>query len=236
LGIRDDNLLAQTLGKILKQTHSRGELFTLQIHPERIPFLSKALQSVLHFAHVSNPKIWLTSLNSIYEWWKEKDTFRLKLNNTGNDEYEIHVDCTPRGTLMVKSKDLKEYQFLNGYRRIKDKVFRIKSPKRPIIGIQKESAPGLIQFLKNEGFIFELSEEKEKYSHYLDTAAGFSEKDEMQILKAIHNNDSPLIRFWRWPDGCQSALTVTGDIDAITIFDFFERLKIITKQNRKNLF
>ena len=63
---------------------------------------------------------------------------------------------------------------------------------------------------------------------------GFSEKEEMQILKTIHNNDTPLIRFWRWPDGCQSALSVTGDIDAITVVDFFNRSKKVSEKSKKN--
>ena len=42
----------------------------------------------------------------------------------------------------------------------------------------------------------------------------------MQVLKTVNNNDSPLIGFWRWPAGCQRALSVTEDIDALTIVDF----------------
>jgi len=53
LGIRDDNLLAQTRGKILKQTHSRGELFTLQIPKESNPWQKLCIEcSILHIFQI----------------------------------------------------------------------------------------------------------------------------------------------------------------------------------------
>ena len=80
-------------------------------------------------------------------------------------------------------------------------------------------------FLKNEGFIFEASEEKEQYSFYLDNFRTFSEDDEMKALEIINDDNSPLIRFWRWPNNCRSCFSVTGDIDSITIYDFANRHK-----------
>ncbi|MCK5620360.1 MAG: hypothetical protein KAJ17_13215, partial [Candidatus Krumholzibacteria bacterium] len=35
----------------------------------------------------------------------------------------------------------------------------------------------------------------------------------------------PLLRFGAWPHGNRSALAVTGDIDALTIWDFVHRLR-----------
>ena len=37
-------------------------------------------------------------------------------------------------------------------------------------------------------------------------------------------SDCPLIRLGNWPDGCRSALSITGDIDAMTIWDYGLRL------------
>jgi hypothetical protein len=93
-----------------------------------------------------------------------------------------------------------------------------------MIGIPKDSPPKLASFLLNEGFIFEQNEYKGQYSLYLDHFSKFSEEDELRALKIIHESKSPLMRFWRWPDECQSALCITGDIDALTLIDYFKNL------------
>jgi len=80
---------------------------------------------------------------------------------------------------------LENEQFYNDFRLIRERTFSVKSPKCPIIGIPKDSSPELLHFLKNEGFIFEISEQKEKYSLYLDNFRKFSEKDEMKALEII---------------------------------------------------
>jgi hypothetical protein len=36
--------------------------------------------------------------------------------------------------------------------------------------------------------------------------------------------DTPLLRFGVWPDRARAALSITGDIDSITIQDFFLRI------------
>ena len=34
-----------------------------------------------------------------------------------------------------------------------------------------------------------------------------------------------LLRFWRWPDRFKSALAITADVDAITLWDFVRRAR-----------
>ena len=223
LGIKDEKVLAQIWGNILKQTYSQGELFTLQLHPERIPFCKETLKTLLQIAYASKPKVWVTSLDSIYKWWKEKEHFWIKLNKKGNEEYEIHPHCSKRASILIKSKDFINDNFLNSYMIADNNTFIIKSRKRPLVGVSKKCSPNLIKFLENEGIVYEISPEEENYSVYLNDFEVFNEEDEIRILQKIDRTDSPLIRFWRWPNRCRSAFAVTGDIDALTSFDFFLR-------------
>ncbi len=223
LGIKDGKTLFQIWSKILRAAYIRGELLVLQFHPERIPIFRDSLESILQTAKELYPKVWISSLSDIYEWWKEKENFTVQLNCKGNREYEVDVSCSPRATLLVRSNYLEKEQFYNGFRLIRERTFLMKSPKCPVIGIPKDSSPELLPFLKNEGFVFEISEQKEQYSLYLDNFTKFSEKDEMKALEIIDNSNFPLIRFWRWPDKCKSCLSITGDIDSITLYDFFDR-------------
>jgi hypothetical protein len=43
--------------------------------------------------------------------------------------------------------------------------------------------------------------------------------------RVIDESRRPLLRFGRWPRACRSALAVTGDIDALTIWDFVQRFR-----------
>jgi len=224
LCIRDENMLGQIWNKILVQTYSRGELFTLQLHPERISFFKDTLRSLIRTANNSNPKIWVTSLGKIAEWWNEKKRFSINISKKGNDEYEIHAHCSSNASILVKRKDSKNDNFFRDYGPVYQNNFTIRSFKRPIIGISRECSPALIKFLENEKFIFEISPHRNNYSIFLDGFQTFNEEDEIEILRKIDQTDLPLIRFWRWPNGYRSALAITGDIDALTSADFFLRV------------
>jgi dihydroxyacid dehydratase/phosphogluconate dehydratase len=93
---------------------------------------------------------------------------------------------------------------------------------------------GPISIVKNGDIIFidipnrilkiELSEQGEKYPLYLNTLDHFKPEDERRLISLIETANEPLIRFWRWPNQYRSTLTITGDIDSITLFDFAVRL------------
>jgi peptidoglycan/xylan/chitin deacetylase (PgdA/CDA1 family) len=223
LGIMDNETVSNIWNQILNWTHSKGEIFTLQLHPERITLYKKALESLIERAKSLEPKVWLASLGSIYEWWNEKKQFYLKIISHGDSKYEIEAHCSPRAAVLVKlpvSKDVYEH---NGWNLITGKKILLESSKVPIIGVHPDSAPSLVRFLKNEGFAFEVDGNNDQYSVYLGEFTNYSEKDDITVLEKIQTCALPVVRFWRWPHGYQSALSVTGDIDAMSVVDFFER-------------
>jgi hypothetical protein len=67
----------------------------------------------------------------------------------------------------------------------------------------------------------EVSEDPALYGAYVDASS--LEWSEADVLDAIDRAPGPLVRVWRWPHGARSALAVTGDIDALTLFDFAVR-------------
>jgi hypothetical protein len=46
-----------------------------------------------------------------------------------------------------------------------------------------------------------------------------------ECLTVIEECRGPLVRFGVWPHRNQSALSITGDIDALTIWDFVHRFR-----------
>ena len=93
----------------------------------------------------------------------------------------------------------------------------------PFVGLSPLASPKLADFLRQQGYIVEISEESQLYSHYFDQAEFIAEQ-ERPLLAQIERSDRPLVRLGRWPDGARSALSITGDIDALTLWDYGLRL------------
>lgn len=227
IGLKDNKLAGKIWCDILRESHSRGEIFTLQLHPERIYMFKDSLESVIQNAKKLYPGVWISSLGNVYDWWREKNGFGITLTESGSCQYKVQVNCSPRATLLVRSKSSENKEFY-GYVVEDERRFSLRSEKRPVVGIPRDSFPELQNFLKNEGFPFKVTDQEEECSVYLDHFDSFSEKDEMRALEIINTCSLPLIRFWRWPNGCKSALSITGDIDALTSIDYFLRFFGIT--------
>ena len=68
------------------------------------------------------------------------------------------------------------------------------------------------------------------FALYIDMPEGLggSRQEQMQkcseLVERVEKLDAPLLRFGCWPDGNCAALSISGDIDSVTIQDFFLRI------------
>jgi hypothetical protein len=108
------------------------------------------------------------------------------------------------------------------WQRVTGNHIRFRAERRPFIGVSPHSAPYLTSFLKQQGYLVEPATHDRNHTFFLDRAE-FSYLDERPLLAQIENGNFPLIRFGRWPNGSRSALSITGDIDALTIWDYILR-------------
>ncbi len=223
------NLSPETIQKvwkeILKITYERGELFTLQIHPERFKLLKKIIIEVVKDGKNYTPKIWIANLSEIAKWWREKSKFSAKIREVDNGNYKIVFNCSHRATILCRNVLPLQNQiepWYNSYQRViaPSNELQIQSKLRPVIGIGSNCSQTLKNFLEGEGYILEQGK-KENYGIYFEDIKDFNE---FEILKQIEKGDLPLIRFWRWPDGTRSCLSIAGDIDSLTLIDFFMRI------------
>jgi hypothetical protein len=99
------------------------------------------------------------------------------------------------------------------------KAFTISTIQRPVIGVSPKSTESLIDFLHHQGYLIEISEDSRNYPFYLERL-DFKREDERPLLAQIESGTWPLLRLGRWPNGARSALCVTGDIDALTLWDY----------------
>jgi peptidoglycan/xylan/chitin deacetylase (PgdA/CDA1 family) len=224
LGITDKEVVARIWNEILEWTHSKGELFTLQLHPERVAIYKDALEGLLDKAKSLKPSIWLTSLGSLYEWCTERSQFSVRAERKAKNRFEIVADCTSRATVLVKVNSVVASQSYSGFRVMKERRFALETPKKPIVGVGKGFPAELLMLLESEGFPYEVNDEGEEYSVYLESPSTFTDNDRIKVLEELSHTSSPLVRFWRWPNECQSAHAITGDIDSMTLGDFLRRI------------
>ena len=226
LDITDEKRISEIWGAILESSYDRGELLTLQLHPERISFCEKALIDIMRRSKALEPWIWVASLKEIARWWQEKESFNFDICTLNNGLYRVKSHCSNRATILLKNVkvNVPKIGWFNGYESISAKEFLVESPVRPVIGLRKDSPAAMIKFFRREGYIVELDAEPGNCGIYFGNLTDFSEDDEKLLSREAEKSDAPLIRYWRWPNQTRSALSITGDIDSITLKDFVLRI------------
>ncbi|TMG46931.1 MAG: DUF2334 domain-containing protein [Chloroflexi bacterium] len=206
---------------VLDLTFGRGDLFTIQLHPERIPELGNALQAVLGAARRRVPAIFIARLDEIASWWLRRSRFTLRVTRLGGCRYRIQVGADGDATVLVRGLAISAEPWYGRDRRTDRFDFETESARAPVVGVSHRSPDAVHRFLAEEGLPFEISDDARAYGAHVDVAtARWSEGD---ILREIETAPGPLVRIWRWPDGARSALAVTGDVDALTLRDFVTR-------------
>lgn len=236
VSLPDDEMLGDRLGggddlvegawrRILVETHRRGELFTIQLHPERIDGCASGLYAVLAEARTLVPSVWLARLDEIAAWWQACTGARVEIADAGGGRFRVTVTGPSDITVLGRAVEVDEpaEPWAGGYRRVRATRFTVDSPRRPVIGLSPNSSGRLADFLRQQGYVVEVGGEDSRYSYYFDQA-DFVPEHEYPLLAQIEETDQPLVRLGRWPDGARSALTVTGDIDALTLWDYGLRL------------
>jgi peptidoglycan/xylan/chitin deacetylase (PgdA/CDA1 family) len=212
--------------RMLRQIYDLGELFTLGLHPERIDLLAEPLAATLTQARSFSPPIWIARLDEIAQWWRDRlETNVTVISSAKPDELQITVDGPQAVTILARNLVINGpgVPWSGQYNRIMAKTFTISTAQRPLIGVSPKSAEALIDFLRQQGYFIEINADPKNYPIYLERS-DFKPEDERPLLAQIEMGDWPLLRLGRWPAGAYSALCVTGDIDALTLWDYGLRL------------
>ena len=168
-----------------------------------------------------NPIVWIAQLREIAEWWKRREKFSIEIERR-NGEYAVNIDCSEDATILLKNLETKlSRDWYGGYKIMNTNAFVVKSSFPPFIGVSPNAPESLVTFLEGEGFYVEESTAKNKFKIYFDfDHSDFKEQDKLSIIRKIEGSNAPLVRIWRWPFGARSALSITGDIDAMSIWDY----------------
>lgn len=202
--------------------HTQGELFNLGLHPERTAQCAQALIATLKAVRQVEAEVWRARLDEIATWWRNRTATTVELTPDQDNNWHLTVNGPPGTTLLFRTLDVKtdSQPWFNHYRQADDPTFCIfQAQQRPFIGVSPDSSLYLASFLKQQGYIVEISPDKSLYSCYFNQPT-FSTQDERALLNQIETGNFSLIRLGRWPHGARSALCITGDIDALTLWDY----------------
>jgi hypothetical protein len=217
----------QMWSKMLDQIYDRGELFNLMFHPELALFLGLPFKSLLRKASQFYLPVWVARLREVSDWWREKSRFKVEITpvTTG---LRLNFTCTPRATILVRGLDtIGSAPIWDGdYHRLQSNVLEVSTNLRPFVGIAANAPESTVSFLLNQGYILDASETARSCGIFLDNDALSKMTNEVELVNYIEISPTPLVRFWRWPNGARSALCITGDLDALTLFDYASRIFI----------
>lgn len=208
---------------ILEQSHARGEIFTVQLHHERIPFCDEPLDHILALSDKLSPPIFKGQLGTIANWWKERANSVFHLQMEG-DEYRIEIKAPREATILCRGMDASGNRRLFANYMHTDKRIFSGTGIVPGVALSEQCHPSWQDFLHEEGFFTLDPIHRARAAFVVNEPNTLTEDRAFDVLQAIDSADTPMVRVWRWPQGCRSALSVSGDIDCMTLQDFLWRI------------
>jgi len=235
LHITDAEEIGHIWSAIMQRVYMLGGLYTLNLHPERATLCKKALAILLSFARKQPHPVWVARLGDIAQWWKERSQFKLTITPLASERWLVEADCSPRTTLLARHilpEDQSTLPWSASEVRLSSHRCIIHAEQCPCIGLSTQTPQQVSDFLQEQGYptIRCTEEEASYYACYFDRPQGLGETREQQIqqrselLQQIEQLDTAFVHFGCWPDGNEAALAISGDIDSVTIQDFFLRI------------
>jgi hypothetical protein len=217
--------IAQVWDQILQRTHLRGELFTLIFHTELASFCDNPFSNLIRHARQYQPAVWIARLRDISDWWREKATFRVEITPTPNGMHLSFI-CSPRATILARGLPIGESGITwdGSLFILRSNMLDVPAVPRPFVGLAPDTPASIVSVLREQGYILDTGETARNCGIYLDEATLPKLTNRLELVNYIEASSAPLVRFWCWPDGAKSALSITGDLDALTLLDYASRL------------
>lgn len=213
--------------EVLACTHARGEAFVVLTHPETAGETVKALQRLLREARALTPPVWVSRLDEIAAWWRRRAAW-----NASIDRAHVRVTAPDEATILSRliggpgaSPWFGTFQVATG------RDFPLAPDGTlPFVGVPGGDGLPLVDALRDEGYVVEVGEAASRCGTVLDPLTLGHFPSERAVLAFLDAADTPLIRIWRWPNGARSALSVTGDLDALSLVDYAARVRLLGRR------
>lgn len=235
LRIVNPNEVGRIWSEIMQRVYDLGGIYILNLHPERAVSCKQALAILLANARKKELPVWMTTLRDAALWWRERSKFRLYITPISDDVWNVESSCSSRATVLVRHLDVENVEctpWFGSDFSVPEHSFQVHAKKCPCIGVTTRTSEQIIEFLHEQGYptIRCSEDEEDTYAYYVDMPEGFASSPTKQVLQKnalveqIEQLEMPFIHFGCWPDTCRAALGISGDIDSVTIQDFFLRI------------
>ena len=235
LRITEPDEVGSIWSTILQRVYTHGGLYTLNLHPERGILCREALGVLLSTAQSFPLSVWIARLEDIAQWWSERRSFEWHISPLEPHRWLVRATCTPRATLLSRHLTV-EYARTEAWHAPEEVIlahrFTVQAETCPCLGLSSRTPQEVVDFLHEQGYPVQTysSEDSSSFALSIDMPEGLGATREeraqkcSELVERIESLDAPLLRFGCWPDGRRAALSVTGDIDSVTIQDFFLRI------------
>ncbi|PWT70346.1 MAG: hypothetical protein C5B60_12270 [Chloroflexi bacterium] len=234
LRITDQAALGDLWCEVMNRVYELGGIYTLNLHPERGVLCKPALERLLAYSRGQPLPIWLATLHEVEKWWRERQSFRFSIEPHGDGSFYIEATCSPRAAILARhlTIDGALTQWWGSEGVIPARQFTVHASASPCIALSHQTSDDVECLLREQGFPVVRAEPEAApgFAHFLDIPGGLGATRSAQIEKRsalvaeIEARQKPLLRFGVWPEGARAALAITGDIDSITVQDFFLRI------------
>ena len=209
---------------MLRRTHAQGGLFVLQLHPERFAHCAEALRTVLRQAQAMAPSVWLATLREVTAWWRARSAARWDVRSLGEDVWEVTLQAPQEAVLLVRTRAPQPdwVPWVDGWYRVPAHHVVLRTPHRPTVGVTRDVPRGLVDAVRQAGFPVEPATSQ----HGLVIAESDGSRAGLErVWQRLRATEIPLVRVSPWPEGAACAFCVTGDLDAVTWWDFLDRVR-----------
>lgn len=235
LRLTDTEAIGRIWCEVMQRVYERGGIYTLNLHPERAVQCRSALDALLAYAHTRPLPVWLARLQDVASWWQERTQFTLNVTAQSSDCWLLEATCSPQATVLVRHArvvDQPATPWFGPDARLLSRSAVVEARCCPCIALSPDTHHTVANFLREQGYptIRNLQREASQYALFLDMPEGFgaSRGEQLQrrraLLHQVEHLEAPLISFGGWPNGSRAALSITGDIDSVTVQDFFLRI------------
>jgi peptidoglycan/xylan/chitin deacetylase (PgdA/CDA1 family) len=226
LALEPDQIAAVWL-RVLRSIRARGELFTVTVHPERIDAGAVGVAAVLAAARTGSPPVWIARHDEIARWWRDRAETNLVVSSARPGWIRVRARGPAGLTLLARNVVVagRTEPWVGCMVRVRGTEVEVEAgPPRPFIGVHPRCPGSVSQFLRDQGYIVEIARSDRDHACFVQRDR-FDLDDRLPLLARIEGGSFPLMRLGRWPSGAASALSVTGDVDALTIGDYASRLR-----------
>jgi hypothetical protein len=240
LQITDAARLGDLWCEIMQRVYDAGGIYVLNLHPERGALARGALDALLRSSCQRALPVWVARLSDVAGWWRERAATSLQISAVDTDRWQIEARGSSRATLLARNVAVEGAETVawpGGDLLVKGHAFSVTAAAYPGVALSQRTPADVEQMLREQGYPTRrvASAEEAQAGAFVDRPDGLgATRQERQraasaLVREIEQGAAPLVRVGLWPAGQRAALSISGDIDSVTIQDFFLRILEVRK-------